>query len=514
MLFHEIELQDVDQNITRPVVMDIGRQLSEIMKFPKGLEISYIAQGEARHQFGSTIGVAEPEVKTANTRMLSIEATSEFDESQFSGQAAHRLEHEPIFLDGPLGVIVKPIYQDCKVTLNVEYKTPNRNEAVRWQKDASFKVSQLRNVILQTATYCWLLPNPLWTAMAEIYKLREGQAGYGDTFPQYMEKHLSPLATRIADSTGRFSGIGVRESQMEIQGFFDFTSQPAQQERDGDSGAWIVRFGYEFSFSCPIKISLQMPIVIHNQPVAQKFIPIVENKHAEYAQRVSLSKGGFMMYAAYTEMDQHKPVIRRFNWPTYDYWSPDKLPRDMAIVASFLIGLSKTDTDQVLLNLNDLGQYALQDSILQWIKAAEYPYLGVPRASPLQIAVYRNECLTGYQTVEVQPNLDVVLKQPVDLRKRYRVVLLLNKQLTQCDPSGVGRLAQHPEAMRTVLRTIRATKGALYRFTPHLDLRQFEDACEVGGPSYQDVVDHIVSMKVQSSGKIEAHRLSDKGTLI
>lgn len=506
MLFHKLDLLDVDQNITRPVVMDVGRQIIEMMGLPKDLEISYIGQGEARHQFGSTIGNNEPEVKVGNTSMLTIEAEASFDETNFSATAGHNPEHEPVFTDSSVGVVVKPIYQGCSVTLNFQYETPSRNEAIRWRNDASYKVSQLRNVILQNVTYCYILPSSMWVAVKHIHELREKQAGYGETFPQYVEKHLSPLATKIADSTGTFTQIGIRETQMEVQGFFNFTAQPEKQEKDSDKGSWVVRFSYEFSFQSPTGLSLQMPVLVHNQPVAEKFIPIVENKHIEFAKRASLSKGGFMYFSADSEMQRSKPVLQRFNWPPYDGWTPDKLPGNTAIIASFLIGADKTTAGQKLLNLRELGQYVIQSEILDWIAGVEYAYLHVPSASPLQIALYRNEYLTGYQSISVNQNLDVILNQPLDLRKRYRVVLLQSKQLN-CDPSGIKRLASYPVAMRTILKSIRATTSDIYRYIPHVDLREFEDACTVGGLTFQDVVDSIVSMKVQNHASVEATRI-------
>lgn len=506
MLFHKLDLLDVDQNITRPVVHDIGRQIVEIMGLPKDLEISYIGQGEARHQFGSTIGNNESEIRVGNTQMLTIEANSSFDETNFSATAGHNYEHEALFIDNTIGVLVKPIYQGCTVTLNFQYETPSRNEAIRWRNDASYKVSQLRNVILQQATYCYILPNPLWVALKHIYDLREQQAGYGDSFPKYLEDHLSPLATRIADASGTFSQIGIRETQMEIQGFFNFTAQPEQQEKDSDKGTWIVRFAYEFSFQSPTAVSLQMPVVVHNQPVAEKFLPVAENKHAQYAQRASISKGGFIYFAASAEMDRNKPTLPRFNWPPYDAWIPNQVPGDNAIIASFLIGSDKVQTGQVLLNLKSLGEYVIQQDILKWIEDDEYPYLCVPHASPLQLALYRNESLTGFQSLTINPNLDVILDQPLDLRKRYRVVLMMSKKF-DADPSGIKRLAKHPDAMRLVLRTIRASVGDILSYIPHVDLREFEDACLAGGYTYKQVVDSIVSMKVQNHAKVEATRM-------
>lgn len=506
MLYHKLDLLDVDQNITRPVVMDVGRNIIEMMGLPKDIEISYIGQGQSRHQFGSAIGNNESEVKVANTNMLNIDAVSSFDETNFSATAGHNHEHEPLFFDPSIGVLVRPIYQGCTVTLNFEYQTPSRNEAIRWRNDASYKVSQYRNVILQNATYCYILPNSLWTALKDIYDLREKQAGYGESFPVYLEKNLTKLSTKIADSTGTFTRIGIRETQMEIQGFFNFTAQPEQQERDGDRGNWVVRFSYEFAFQSPTGLSLQMPIIVHNQPVAQKYLPIEDNKYIELAKRHSLSKGGFMMFTADAEMERNKPVLQRFNWPPYDKWTPDTMLDNSAIIASFLIGATKTDTGQKLLNLKDLGDYLIHSDILKWIEEVEYPYLNVPRASPLNIVLYRNENITNFNSITVNQNLDVILNQPLNLRKRYRVALVLSKKL-DADPSGIRRLAAYPDAMRLILKTIRATTSDIYAYTPHVDLREFEDACFQGGVSYQDVVNHIVSLKVQNHAKIEAVRL-------
>lgn len=496
-------LPEVDQNITRPVVLDIVRQIKEIAGIPEEIQVNYIAQGEARSQYGSTAGSQDETTKLSSAPMITIEVDETYDEGGFTAIAGHRPEQLPDFVDNRLGIFIKPIYAVCNVNVTFTYKTPSRTEALRWRNDAHFNISQMQDVILHELTYHYLLPNPFWALLKHIYDLRETQGGYGQTFEEYVMDGLTTRATQVTSLNGDVQRTAIRETQGRVQGMFDFQAQPEKQEKNTDKGAWEIHFTYQFSFSKPIKSSMRYPIAVHNQLIDEKFIPVFAIDHEKQQARMALSTNALHFFEA-TQMQQRLTGPKQLRMaPTFDDWEPEVWPANVEPQLCLMAGAS-TDKLGVILNLNDIGDYTIDQDILDFIKGVEYQWVNKPFTSLIQVCVYKDGHLIAFNRFAVESDLKVRLAELINIRSSYRVLVSFCNDISKVDPRAIKRLKAYPKAYDKLIRQVCKNRGELRRLLPLLDIEQdFLDLPDVGYDR-QEILDSIISRKTVMLGYVQS----------
>ncbi len=505
-----IPFLDVDQTITRPSILDVIRQVKDITGIPQDVPVVYLGQGESRVQSGSAVGSQSDTVQMASQRMVTIEVDERFEEGFFATNAGHRPEQRPDFIDPALGVIVKPIYSVSEFDVNFIYRTPSRTEAMRWRADAQFRASQMRDVNMHALTYYYMIPTQCISLLKHIHELREKQAPYGDTFEEYINERATTRATDLSNIVGEKIRLGIRETQMRVQGVFDFQAQPERQEKNSDAGAWEVRFVYKFSFSKPIAASVQYPIIVHNQLIDEKFIPQIPVDHEAMQARAALSTSALH----YFEAQRMQALVAgektlRFH-PAADEWQPRVVPPDTRAYLSLLLSIDPADST-ALVNLSDLGDFVIDPEILQFIAAGEHFYLNKLHSSLMQISLYRNEQMVRHDRFTIDANLNVKLLEPSDLRCTYRLMISFCSDITKVDYRAVRRALPYPNVLQKLVRITRANRGQIRRLLPYLDIEHLFMDLPNTGYSRQQIIDSIVSMKTVMNSYVEASRI-DAGT--
>lgn len=500
-----IPLLDVDQSITRPAVLDIVRQVKDITGIPQQAPVVYLGQGESRHQFGSTAGSKDDITQLASQRMVTVEVEERYDEGFFTANAGHRPEQHPDFIDQNLGVVVKPIYAVSEFDVNFIYRTPSRSEAIRWRNDAQFKASQMRDVNMHELTYHYLIPTACITLLQHIHTLREKQAPYGDTFEEYINERITTRSTEAVDMTGKHMRLTIRETQMRVQGVFDFQAQPEKQEKNSEAGSWEVRFVYKFSFSKPVASSVQYPIIVHNQLIDEKFIPVTPVDHERVQAKMALSTNALHYFEAQSLQARVAGEKTLKFYPPEDEWQPLALPPNTRQYLSVLLEIDPANP-LYLTNLTELGDYTIDPEIIAFLKAGEHFYLNKLHSSIMQVSLYRNEQLVRHDRFKINADLDVVLLEPSDLRCTYRLMLSFCSDITKVDYRAVRRIKPYPSVLQKLVRITRTNRGQLRKLLPYLDIEHLFMDLPNTGASRQEVIDSIVSMKTVMNSYTEATR--------
>lgn len=505
-------LPEIDQLVARPVVLAVVEQLKQITNIPQETDVTFVGQGGSRMQFPHTTSPGQTPVKLAADNMLTVDVDEQPDESMFATTVGNAEEHQYDFLDGNLGLELKPVYCGFEYVATVTYRTPSRSEAIRWRNDARYKASQMRTTNLHELEYQYQLPPAAMIIARHIHSLREAKCGYGQSFDEYFTQGLTSRATQASTVTGTHPEILIREKQFRVQGTFDFTFNPARQDRNEGNG-WEVQFTYTFSFHKPVVYSVRYPIVVHNQAIDTRFIPLEPKDPTEVDKRMSLSVSAMHYMEAPVVMRRETQYESIHYSPAFDRWKPDVQPFGQTLVASFLLGVEDGYQGKIL-NLHELGDYSIDSDVMAWIDASEWPYIQLPYTSPVQIQLYRNECLSAPQAITVNAQGDVILNEVADGRKRYRIALTLCKKISQCDPRSLKRLAKFPDAMCKILSLTKTTSGEIYGMLPRVDLQSFVNCAISAGQSRQQAIESIVSIKTVMSAGVLAERMDSPSALL
>ena len=501
----QIPLSETDQLVARPVIVAVLEQIKQITNIPQDTDIVYIGENNQRIPLTHPTSSDQAPVKLASDNAVKVEVEEEADDGMFATTAGNMIEHNPDFVDKALGVYLKPIYCGMNITLRVVFRTSSRAEAIRWRDEARFKSSQMRTYNLHEVNYKYQIPPRVMELLKHIHEKREAAYGYNEDFMTYLSKHLTTRATQVSNQNGTFSEIMIEEKVLRIVGEFDFRANPAKQEKNEGEG-WEVSFNYTFSYHKPVMYNINYPILIHQQTIDPYWIPELPKDTYEEPKRLTHSMDAFYYMEAPVIHARQFPYDKIYYAPEQDTWLPNLLPSHHRMIASLMVTV-KDESNQVLLNLNNLGDYEIDPAILQWIALAEHPYINNHGYSAMGIALFRNECLASPQSISVKSNGDVVLLNEADCRKRYRVAITLAKSLRSVPADSLDRLAAFPDAMCQIMKVTLTKTGDIHDLLAIIDLTEFSHCAVNGGISYQQGIDQIVRLKTVMQAGIIAHRI-------
>ncbi len=452
-----VPLPETEQTIFRPVVLSVVRQVQALTGI-KDTQIYFPDKDNKIQTSGAGLdskndGFAE----TTSKRMNSIEVDETIDREQMSPTFFNSRECPPIFEDRYLGVAISPIYAKHNVTIKFNYKTGSKTESNRWLQDIRLKMSKLRDINTHTVSYHYNLHTDIFKVLEVIHKLRESQAGYNQTFEEYVRSNSTGRLTTIDNVKPGNAIYAISETQTEIYGQFVLNSLFVKPEKDETSGMWSIIFEYEFNYDKPIGLNMKYPIVVHNQPMPLELVSFMTDETREIAKQPfhsSKSQGAFMQFRADIQMDSLKShdgiiVIPRFD----DFKQSTRLSRTVGLIQTLTV-ISNEDK-RTLVDLNDLGDYVLDPDLLNFLRL-EYSYINRPYRSFFNLGFYKDSTLQGYNSVTINSNLVISSTEDLDIRSQYRIRLGLATDIGILERGAIERLRLYPKLLYKIVCAINA----------------------------------------------------------
>lgn len=468
-----LPVPEIEKSITRPVVLDIIRQVKDITGIPKDTKEVFLGDAKSGLQAGSTVNSdIMDNTMVAASKQIFMEVNETYNENYLGTMAIAQAEQLPIFLDNELGVVLKPIYSSRIFEITVRYRNPSKTQAKAWRDNIYMHVNHLRDVNLHVATYHYSIPRPFMVLLQEIHRLRENVEGYGEDFDTYFFTNSTTRNTEITTLTGDKTEFAVAEQQIRVQGMFNFTEAPEKEQMGGDTNMWISEFTYRVTMDIPTGVHIQYPVMVHNQLLDDKYIPQPAADDTKHDKAFARSLKALSRFEVPTDVARAKPYANVVHIPECDDWLADNHPPGMYPVISALCEILP-DNKKLLLNLSELGEYSIDEEILDYIKTVEYRYLTLPYKSIFHLSYYRNKFLSTDRNTYLDASLNFMTREDVSLRDSNRVMLLMVTDISSIDPAALKRMKRYPSVLKKVLKAIKVTHAQLVRLSPIVDLTGF-----------------------------------------
>lgn len=449
-------LPDITQSVYRPIVVDIATQVKAWTKIADNVPMWFPNDEGLFHVAGTGLDNKDDTLmRSENQRRLEIRASEEFGEDQQIVDITGQRNNRAVFEDRPLGAWISPTYTTSTVTLDFAYMTTSKEETRRWRDDVANRYLQGRYALNHQVTYSFNLPMATWNLIYQLYCKRERVAGYNETFPEYFKKCTTNRMEWISNQIGCNMELTVCEKADRIQGFFSFTNNPDKPEFDQDSGNYIIRFRYTFTYQRPSSLDMHYPVIVHQQLLDKPYVEFV-NKGEEYDDRAVHRSQWLWGLKPFENMD-----VMRYMKPRYPFIRiPDvddfqfnyAFPGTGAYLTVLLQQSAADDLDAF--NLRQLGDITIDDDILDFLAKGEYKHIGVPGKSIFHFDLLRGKDLVQWPVVSLDADLNLRLTKNIDLRKPYRVRCALFTDLSYIDKDALDRLAEHPKAFQKVFAAI------------------------------------------------------------
>lgn len=446
-------IPETASTITRPIVLEVVRQIMDMTGIDKETTQIFFPRENGRiAQVGSTLtGDALPNITNAVER-VKIEASEDYQAEEIGSVAVHQPENRLIFLDNDLDTVVRPVYVTSTMTINFSYRAVDQTSAERWRDEIAVRMSMMDHPHLLNLTYSYVIPEYFLIILQEIHRLREATDGYKQDWPTYFNDNSSKLLSVLSNLAGKEQVLALSETQTRVPGMFDFEAVPEKGNREDGTEAWTITFSYKFQYAKAVACQMTYPIVVHNQPLNELFLPKVPDTPNNHKVSMSASMYGL---AHFESGSWSHPEHYRDGYaiPPFDDFIPDyQLPATKRVVTSLV--LIDEARPEVLMNLGDIDSaFAFKPEVLAFLRE-ETPSLTKPYMSIFNVSLYRNVHMLPPEAIEVRPNMDVVVTKLKSLRYYYHVRLSMVTDLRRVDMDGLDRARRHGKALVEILKAI------------------------------------------------------------
>lgn len=449
-----LPIPEVTDQVTRPIVLDIVRQIVTATRLDENAKILFPGDEEHTPLTGSTISKDGKEIATfPHENQIKIEINETIESDNVLTRAVLKEEHLPIFRDSKLDILMKPVYAHTKTEIQFNIRFTDRATAKRWINEAKNKISLGRLYPLHEVTYSYTIPLPYIALLQEIHRLRENVAPYNEDFDTYFNKHKTPNVTELTNVGGKVVRKGVRETQQRILGMFDFVEEPERGSKD-EADAWLIGFTYTIQYEKPSAVVLQYPIVVHNQLLDTKYRPDRRDAPTPKPYDVKRSYASSIKYMSIFETDS-----LYFNWiqnrgiavPDFDEWLPSSVVEGTYRMVTYLIGLTEQDRID-LVNIKELPETSGLDKDLEsFLIHSELPFVNRPTESVFQVSLYEDFDMLDSSSIYIDSDYNIKATSNLDLRKQYHVRISVYWDWTKLSDAALDRLRRHPLVVKKLV---------------------------------------------------------------
>lgn len=440
---------DLNSSVMRPVVYGIVRDILQRTGLSSDTPIIYPDEFEGVRQMGSAM-TTEDENRFRASNQIEIETKETYDEARLMSTPVMRQEYRSVFSDKGIQTAIFPVMSRTELEISVRFRARDKTTATRWRDDIRARFGQGRSVQTHQIEYNYALPVEFINRLMALHELREKQAGYGQTFDEWMSQCLTRRATIATDVAGGNGAWVIGERQIEVTGWFDFVT-PEEATRESDPTGWTTSFTYKTQYDKPIELCMFHPVIVHNQVIPK-----------EYRQSTTLldTRDRVKEYGNTTGLiDQYSAGhVYRFTLPgpgaIIPYWDEfytrNTLPQTVTL-ATMLTAITAEDRKS-LLNFNDLGERTLDSDILAFLLNRESSFVARRRQSVFFITLYEDEDFVDSSRITLSSDGRLSAVSDLSLRRTYHVRLSVHLDWRNLAKPALDRLRQHPVVVIKLLR--------------------------------------------------------------
>lgn len=365
MPYLALEVPETYDSITRPVTTGLVRDLIDRLGLPNDTNVHYQGAIETLAQQGSTLAAANSRAIFPYTGKVQVELTENYIDTGVLTTPITRYDNNYVFFDSALKVSMWPVYTKTEAVISFRYRATSRTKAAQWRDSLRRRMTQQQQALLHEIIYHYSIPPVFFEILKEIWRKREEIAGYGEDLQTWLRAKFEPRMTVISNLSGEHGIVAIPEKQIQVPGWFSFTTEPDAIQKNQEGETWEVGFDYTIQYEKVTAVVIQYPISVHNQLLDTKYL-CTESLYNPYNQphRPSMT-GSLNEFFSRTNYDP-EPIFSGVLLPPYDNWKPLGANYKTVAIITSLIGVDLSDPKQIV-NLLDMGETSLTQSVANFI---------------------------------------------------------------------------------------------------------------------------------------------------
>ncbi len=441
--------QDTTQNIDKPVVLSVLKDLIRLNVLPKSKKTIYhevvkSSKVPGRDNAGQITNPHPHRSGLLGDDIMIVEVDRE--PIELPGLSMKSMYHEgtPLIGDDRLGLSVIPVYDNVTYKVNMVYTSSSRNKLQEFRERLRALLFTGNEVNLHRVEFSLALPDAVSHVVNEVYRLREGNAGYGQTMAEYMLEAGNSNIIIATDGSGTSGELRWTINQLDVEGYYEDTD--LLDLADNEDATYTMELPYTFTINKPLMVKFKYPLVVHNQLMNKELIdPGVQEVEGKTKSLDTTTNSGFdnnsrLVNNPFTEY----PVIN----PSVDPYRVDtNIHGFFPIVQSLcLVG----DDKKQLLSLDALGKNIVYDKMGDYITNTGKDFITNKFESLFHVRLFINGKIRHMDRLAVNDDLIVSSKKELNPRDMHHVVLYSVYDFNYLSQRALERLLEHRSLMHSI----------------------------------------------------------------
>lgn len=441
-------LPDTYDSVIRRVAVDLTEQLSHIINIPGNTAVYLPGNTDKvaldQGNFGAccaTVIAYDPEAR------VTIRYQDIADDNFSLPTAVDTFRNLPVWYDKTRDITVSPVRRMLDFRVDIEYQAEGIVTAKRWLDEQRNRISRGGAELTLKLDYYYMLPLPLQALLRGLYDtIQCSDWPMKETFDEYMKQYFCQSNTHVATLTLEHAQPAIRERQLDVVGWFDFTGTPDTPAANSDkAGAYTVSMSFTVRFEQPTHIYVRYPLICHQNPIPNCFWPRTQPKRYQAVERKQGYLRGPLDKRFVAPRPKHVPYIQ---YPLVNDWITDMKPADSFTFYTGLVSIEKTDL-RSLLDLKNIGDWKFTGHFMEYF--SDIGTAAIIRPGGLfNFRLYKNNDWMDLQ-LELEPGT-TMLRAPFDLdpTKYYHIEISIDRNWWCVHDSVWDTLRRYPTVFWTI----------------------------------------------------------------
>lgn len=437
------------ESITRRMVHSVVEEVMQKTGLSTNIPIRFYGNLGKNYQPGSTLDPTDTNFVEGADK-ITISVSEDYRDNTYINSPVRQGDAKPIFEDPALEILIKPVYSQTNVSIEFVYRADSQAEVVRWRDDVRTRAADGRQAFLHELTYHYPVPPYCLVVLHHLYDLREAQAGYGDTYQEWLKKCFTNNATTLTNMSGQKSLLVIGERQVGVQGWFDF-DQPPKEEKGEDATTWSITFTYQLVYDKALEVNFLYPLVVHNQFIDDKFYS--SDRPYSLDDRPRLASDSKEHFDRLSDLFR-KPAdpMGGLRVPDFDEWTPEVVPTYTTSFVTWMMQVDQTD-GTLLLDLDELDDYELDPDFRKFLDA-EQQYITRRGESLITFNLFCNLLPMTEPCLTLDGDMVVRATEPMNLRSLYHLRMGAVVEYGLFTERALEAMQEHGTATLKIFQTI------------------------------------------------------------
>jgi hypothetical protein len=360
-----IVLPDTSESIERRVAVDVMSQLSRAMTIPEDTVVYLPGETDKVPMDDGTFGgCCKTKIHYDPEARMVVRYTEIADEGFTLTSAVNTHLNLKVWEDPIRDVTVTPVRRYVDFRVDIEYQASGVVHAKRWLDDQRIRLSRGGAEYTFGVKYHYMVPKPLQAIIRGVYDtIQCSEWPIDETWEEYFSGRFWQNNTEIATLINTHQEPAIREHQVDIVGWFDFTAGPDAPVQTSDgAGAYTSTVTFTMRYDRPTHLYCRYPLVAHQNPMHDMFWPKAPYSNYQQIDRKTTAIRGPLDHSVILPRPHG---IEYVQYPAVNDWTTNDKPRESFTFYCGLCVLEKSDL-RTLLHLTDLGDWEFTEWFLEY----------------------------------------------------------------------------------------------------------------------------------------------------